>query len=161
MTHAPYHDTWYKTDINIYEPGAWARWLIVLKNISTHLYSHSFCTLFHSLELLLQISPSPCNCWNWYKIRGVQTQTTAAYCIKYSLHWTPCLIYLFQVIQTQTTAAYCRILYLHWTTTFEISFSDSSDTNHGSLLHKILPTMDPMFDISFSGNSDTNHGSLL
>ena len=30
----------------------------------------------------------------------------------------------------------CRILpvYLHWTTTFKISFSGSSETNHGSLL---------------------------
>jgi hypothetical protein len=42
-------------------------------------------------------------------------------------------IFGLQEVQTQTTAAYCRILSAQ-TTTFEMSFSGSSDTNHGSLL---------------------------
>jgi hypothetical protein len=46
----------------------------------------------------------------------------------------PRLRYIFQVVQTQTTAQLIVEYYLHWTTTFEISFSGSSDTNHGSLL---------------------------
>ena len=95
-----------------------------------------------------------------YLKRGVQIQTTAAYCIKYSLHRTPCLIYLFQVVQAQTTAAYCIKYSLHWTPCLIYLFQEVQ-TQTTAAYCRILPTLDPMFDISFSGSSDTNHGSLL
>ena len=47
---------------------------------------------------------------------------------------------LFQADQRQTTAVYCRVLRTLDHYRFEMSFSGSSDTNHGSLLQNTTYT---------------------
>ena len=43
--------------------------------------------------------------------------------------------------------------YLHWTTTFEISFSGSSDTNHGSLLWNTIYGLDVRLNCCYKWRS--------
>ena len=68
--------------------------------------------------------PTPCG-----KRKRVHTQIKTVYCRILPTLDPLRLRYIFHVVQTQTTSAYCRIL-----STLGISFSSSSDINHGNML---------------------------